>query len=77
MPERIRVEDQKPYRVLKIDELSRISDTQGIERYYRHSIKTRGGTVLSVDISEADFTAEKAGPILEKRAIEADKILAL
>lgn len=77
MNDRIRVEDQKPYRVLKIDELSRISDTQGIEHYYRHSIKTRGGTVLSVDISEADFTAEKAGPILAKRASEADKILAL
>jgi len=65
------------YKVLKITELIRPSDTEGVERYYRHSIKTRGGTVLNVDISEKDFTADKAAPILAKRAVEADKILAL
>lgn len=64
----------KPYKVLKIDELTRIGDMNNVERYYRHTIKTRGGTVMSVDISEADFSAEKAAPILEKRATEADKI---
>lgn len=73
----VKVEGQKPYKVLKIDELTRLSDTQGIERYYRHTIKTRGGITLSVDIDSVDFTAEKAAPILEKRAVEADKILAL
>jgi len=67
----------KEYHVLKIDELSRVSDTRGIERYYRHKIKTRGGTVLTVDIDEVDFTDDKAAQILAKRAIEADKILAL
>mgnify|MGYP001581891659 CR=1 FL=1 len=72
-----KVEGQKPYKVLKIDELTRLSDTGGIEHYYRHTIKTRGGTTLSIDIDASDFTAEKAAPILEKRAIEADKILAL
>ncbi len=72
-----RVEGQKPYRVLKIDELTRLSEGGGIERYYRHQLKTRGGVILTVDIDEREFTAEKAGPILEKRAIEADKILAL
>lgn len=65
------------YKVLKIDELSRVSDTQGIEHYYRHRIKTRGGVVLTVDIDEKDFTEEKAAPILLKKAIGADKILAL
>jgi len=65
------------YKVLKIDELTRVGDTGGIEHYYRHQIKTRGGVVLTVAISEADFTPEKAAPILAKRAIEADKILAL
>ena len=65
------------YKVLKIDEMTRVSDTHGIERYYRHQIKTKGGVVLTVDISEEDWTAEKAAPILEKKAIEADKILAL
>ncbi len=65
------------YKVLKIDELTGLSDTHGIERYYRHTIKTKGGVVLSVDISEMNFTEEKAGPILLKRAQTADKILAL
>ncbi len=65
------------YKVLRIDELTRVSDVGGIEHYYRHQIKTKGGVVLTVDISEADFTAEKAAPILAKKAIAADKILAL
>ena len=65
------------YKVLKIDELTRLSDVGGIEKYYRHQIKTKGGVVLTVDIDEKDFTAEAAGPILLKRATEADKILKL
>lgn len=66
-----------PYHVLKIDEMTRLSETGGIEKYYRHQIKTKGGVILTVDIGEKDFTAEKAAPILEKKALEADKILAL
>jgi hypothetical protein len=65
------------YKVLSIDELTRLSDTGGIERYYRHRIKTKGGTVLTVDVSEKDFTEKAAAPILAKRAENADKILAL
>lgn len=65
------------YKVLKIDELTRLSDTDGFERYFRHTIKTKGGVVLTVDISEKDFTAKAAAPILLKRATEADAILAL
>ena len=65
------------YKVLKIDELTKVGDTGGVEHYYRHQIKTKGGIVLSVDISEKDWTATKTAPILEKKAIEADKILAL
>lgn len=67
----------KLFTVLKIDELTRLSDTGGIEKFYRHQIKTKGGVVLTADISEKDFTAEKAAPILEKHATEADKILSL
>lgn len=65
------------YKVLKIDEMVRPGEVSGIEKYYRHTIKTKGKIVLTVDISEQDFTAEKAGPILLKRAQEAEKILAL
>lgn len=67
----------RAYKVLKIDELTRVSDTGGVEHYYRHTINTRGGTVLTVDIDERNFTADKAAPLLEKRATEADKILSL
>lgn len=65
------------YKVLRIVEMTRVVEMEGIERYYRHIIKTKGGVKLTVDISEKDFTAEKAAPILLKKAIEADKILGL
>lgn len=65
------------YKVLKIDEMTKLGELEGIERYYRHTIKTKGGIIRTVDISEKDFTAEKAAPILLKAAIEADKILTL
>jgi len=69
--------ENKAYKVLTIDELTRMSEVRGIESYYRHTIKTKGGVVLTVDIGEKDFTAEKVAPILLKKAEEADKILAL
>ena len=65
------------YKVLKIDEMVRPDELKGIQHYYRHTIKTKGGVLLTVEVSEKDFTAEKAAPILLKRALEADKILAL
>ena len=65
------------YTVLKIDELTKMDDVKGIIHYYRHTIKTKGGVVLTVDIDEKNFTAEKAAPILLKKAQEADKILTL
>lgn len=65
------------FKVLKIDEMTRLAEGGGIEKFYRHQLKTKGGVILSVEIAEKDFTAEKAAPILEKRAIEADKILSL
>ena len=67
----------KAYKVLKIDELTRMADAGGIEHYYRHTIKSKGGVVLTVDVAEKDFTAEKAAPLLELKAAEADKILAV
>jgi len=68
---------QKAFKVMKIDELTRISETRGIEKYYRHQIKTKGGIILTVDIDEEDFTPEKSAPILEAKATNADKIKAL
>lgn len=68
---------EKNYNVLKIDEMWKMGDLDKLIPYYRHIIKTKGGIVLTVDISEKNFTAEKAAPILDKKAVEADKILAL
>lgn len=65
------------YKVLKIDEMIKPGEIAGIEKFYRHTIKTKGKIVLTVDIDEKDFTPEKAAPILQKAATEADKILAL
>lgn len=65
------------YKVLKIDEMVRPGEVTGIEKYYRHTIKTKGKVVLTVDIDEEDFTPEKAAPILLSAASKADKILAL
>lgn len=68
----------KPYKVLRIDELTRLSTVgAGVEKYYRHKIRTRGGTVLTVDIDADDFTPDKAGPILAEKAANADKMLEL
>ena len=65
------------YKVLSIDEMVKPGEVGGVERYYRHRIKTKKGVILTVEISEADFTAEKAGPILEAAAANADKIISL
>jgi len=65
------------YKVLKIDELTRLGETEGVERYYRHKIKTKGGTILTVDISADNFEAAKAGPILLTAAQNADTVLKL
>ena len=67
----------KEYQVLKVDEMVRPGEISGVERYYRATIKTHGGTVLTVDLQEADFSAEKAGPVLAKAALAADQVLRL
>jgi len=65
------------YEVLKIDEIARPGEVGGIEKYYRHQLKTKGGVVLTLEIPEKDFTPEKAAPILLAAAQNADKIKAL
>lgn len=68
---------QKLYKVLSIDEMVRPSKTGGIEKFYRHAILTKGEVRITVDVDEEDFTPEKAAPILEKAAQNADKIKSL
>lgn len=66
-----------PFKVLKIDEMTRLSDTGGLEKVYRHQIKTKGGVVLSVDIGKDDFVPDKAAVVLAAAAKNADAILLL
>jgi len=65
------------YHVLTIDEMVRPGEVAGVERFYRHRIKTKGGVILTVDIDEKNFTPEKSAPILLAAAQNADKIKAL
>ncbi len=65
----------KAYEVISIDQLSRVSDTRGIEPFYRHRIRTKERTVLSVDIDQEDFTPGKTDKILTEAATNADTIL--
>lgn len=65
------------FRVLKIDEMTRLAEGGGVEKFYRHQLKTKGGVVLTVDIDKEDFTPEKSSPILTAAAKNADAILAL
>ncbi|MFH0913871.1 MAG: hypothetical protein V1849_01100 [Chloroflexota bacterium] len=66
---------QQAYKVLRITELMRVSALGGLEKYYRHTIQTRGGTTLTVDVDERDFLPEKVTTICTAAATNADKIL--
>ena len=76
MTEEQKASGKKPYKVLRIDELSKLADGGGIVAYYRCQIKTTGGVVLSVNLDKEDFKPDKAEKIFTEKAIEADKILA-
>jgi len=65
------------YKVIRGDELTRMSDTRGVETYRRYQLRTRGGMIIRVDLDEKDWSDEKAGAIFLKAAQEADKILKL
>lgn len=67
----------KEYKVIRGDELTRLSEMGGVEHYRRYTIKTKGGMVITVDLDAKDFTDDKASPIFLKAALDADKILAL
>jgi len=66
------------YTVLTIDQLSRMSDTRGIEPYFRLNILTKGGVRRTLDLSEAEYSDEKkVAAILLKEAQHTDAILGL
>jgi len=65
------------YKVLKIDELTRVSDEKGIKQVYRYLVKSAGGVVFTIELDDPDPTTEKVAPVLLKKAKEFDKILAM
>ena len=67
----------KGYEVLSIDEITRPDDVRGVKLVYQYTVKTAGGTVFTEEIDDPDPTAEKVAPVLESKAAELDKILAL
>ena len=67
----------KEYEILWIDQLTRVADLGGIERYARVRFKTKKGILWNIDIDDPDLTPEKAAPIVEKKAKELDGIMSL
>ena len=68
-------ESTKPYVVLKIDEMTRLADAGGVERYYRVKMKTEKGIIISVELEVDELPKDKATPILTKKAKEADSLM--
>ena len=77
MVEVTKAEGQKPFKVLKVDELTRLTDMGGVESYYRVTFRTRGGTTLTTEVSQRDYTPDKVNKILTDLAVNSDKILTL
>jgi hypothetical protein len=54
-----------------------ISNEGKIYKFRRYTLRTKSGSVITVELDEKDWTAEKAGAIFLKAATEEDKIRAL
>lgn len=67
----------KEYKVLKIDEMTRLDEMGRPTQVYRYTARSKGGTVFTVEIDDPDPTSEKVAPILAKKAAELDAILKL
>lgn len=65
------------YKVLKIDEFTRPDELRGVKQVYRYTVKTKGGTIFTLELDDPDPTAEKVAPVLAAKASEFDKILKL
>jgi len=65
------------YKVLDSIEMTGIDKIKGIFKYRRYTLRTKSGSVITIDLDEKDWTPEKAGPIFLKAALDEDKIRAL
>jgi hypothetical protein len=65
------------YKVTDSVEMTGIDKVKGIFKYRRYTLRTKGGSVIAVDLEEGNWTPEKAAPVFLKAATEEDKIRAL
>jgi hypothetical protein len=65
------------YKVTNSIEMTGISNEGKIYKFRRYTLRTKSGSVITVELDEKDWTAEKAGAIFLKAATEEDKIRAL
>ena len=67
----------KEYEVIDSTEMTGIDKVKGIFKYRRYQLKTKAGSVITVDLNEKDWTPEKAAAIFLEAATKEDKIRAL
>ena len=65
------------YKILWIDQMTRVAELGGVEHYSRVRFRTKKGIIWTIDIDEPDLTPEKAAPIVEKKAKELDAVMNL
>lgn len=65
------------YKVIKSVERTGIDEAEGIYRYRVYTLRTKGGSVITVNLMEKDWSPEKAAPIFLEAATREDKIRAL
>jgi hypothetical protein len=65
------------YKVTDSVEMTGIDKARGIFKFRRYTLQTKGGSVITVELEEKNWTPEKAAPIFLKAATEEDKIRAL
>jgi hypothetical protein len=65
------------YKVIDSVEMTGIDRLKGVFKYRRYTLRTKSGSIITVDLDEKDWTPEKASAIFLKYATEEDKIRAL
>jgi len=65
------------YKVIDAVEMTGIDDASGLYKFRRYTLRTKGGSVIKVDLRESHWTPEKAADVFLKAATTEDKIRAL
>jgi len=69
--------DKTEYKVIDSTEMTGIDKEKGVYKFRRYTLRTRLGSVITVDLNREDWTAERASAIFLKAAQEEDKIRSL